>query len=128
MVFVWSRLSDGDANFTLTQVAPNDTIMIFPFAPIEGLLLSLSAITVTWGNLFLSVVRYVVLPVMFAQWWRRRLLHMGGEATLEKLLGKLHPVSLVSLLATLVLLFGFQGEQILSQPLAIVMLAVAYLL
>ena len=128
MVFVWSRLSDGDANFTLTQVALNDTIMIFAFAPIVGLLLGLSAITVPWDTLFLSVVLYIVLPVLFAQWWRRWLVQKGGEAALETLLGKLHPVSLMALLATLVLLFGFQGEQILSQPLVILMLAVPILI
>lgn len=128
MVFVWSRLSDGDANFTLTQVALNDTIMIFAFAPIVGLLLGLSAITVPWDTLFLSVVLYIVLPVLFAQWWRRRLLHRGGEAALQTRLDQLHPLSLVALLATLVLLFGFQGEQILNQPLVIVMLAVPILI
>ncbi|MCB1802689.1 MAG: ACR3 family arsenite efflux transporter [Gammaproteobacteria bacterium] len=128
MVFVWSRLSDGDANFTLTQVALNDTIMVFAFAPIVGLLLGLSAITVPWETLFLSVVLYIVLPVLFAQWWRRRLLAKGGETALEALLAKLHPVSLTALLATLVLLFGFQGEQILAQPLVIAMLAVPILI
>ena len=128
MVFVWSRLSDGDANFTLTQVALNDTIMVFAFAPIVGLLLGLSAITVPWDTLFLSVVLYIVLPVLFAQWWRRHLLRAGGEAALQARLDQLHPVSLVALLATLVLLFGFQGEQIFSQPLVIVMLAVPILI
>ena len=128
MVFVWSRLSDGDANFTLTQVALNDTIMVFAFAPIVGLLLGLSAITVPWDTLFLSVVLYIVLPVLFAQWWRRHLLQSGGDAALQARLDQLHPVSLVALLATLVLLFGFQGEQILSQPLVIVMLAVPILI
>ena len=83
MVFVWSRLSDGDANFTLTQVALDDTIMIFAFAPIVGLLLGLSAITVPWDTLFLSVVLYIVIPVLFAQWWRRRLLRRGGESALQ---------------------------------------------
>ncbi|MEW7980689.1 MAG: ACR3 family arsenite efflux transporter [Candidatus Sedimenticola endophacoides] len=128
MVFVWSRLSDGDANFTLTQVALNDTIMVFAFAPIVGLLLGLSAITVPWDTLFLSVVLYIVLPVLFAQWWRRHLLQSGGEAVLQARLDQLHPISLIALLATLVLLFGFQGEQILSQPLVIVMLAVPILI
>jgi len=128
MVFVWSRLSDGDANFTLSQVALNDTIMVFAFAPIVGLLLGLSAITVPWETLFLSVVLYIVLPVLFAQWWRRRLLAKGGETVLEATLAKLHPVSLTALLATLVLLFGFQGEQILAQPLVIAMLAVPILI
>jgi ACR3 family arsenite transporter len=128
MVFVWSRLSDGDANFTLTQVALNDTIMVFAFAPIVGLLLGLSAITVPWETLFLSVVLYIVLPVLFAQWWRRRLLAVGGEAALGSVLDRLHPVSLAALLATLVLLFGFQGEQILAQPLVIALLAVPILI
>lgn len=128
MVFVWSRLSDGDANFTLSQVALNDTIMIFAFAPIVGLLLGLSAITVPWDTLLLSVVLYILLPVLFAQWWRRRLLRRGGETALQARLDQLHPVSLIALLATLVLLFGFQGEQILSQPLVIVMLAVPILI
>jgi ACR3 family arsenite transporter len=128
MVFVWSRLSDGDANFTLTQVALNDTIMIFAFAPIVGLLLGLSAIRVPWDTLFLSVVLYIVLPVLFAQWWRRRLLTRGGEDALQQRLDYLHPASLVALLATLVLLFGFQGEQILDQPLVILMLAVPILI
>ena len=128
MVFVWSRLSDGDANFTLTQVALNDTIMVFAFAPIVGLLLGLSAITVPWETLFLSVVLYIVLPVLFAQWWRRRILSGDGEVAFESVLAKLHPVSLTALLATLVLLFGFQGEQILAQPLVIVMLAVPILI
>jgi ACR3 family arsenite transporter len=128
MVFVWSRLSDGDANFTLTQVALNDTIMIFAFAPIVGLLLGLSAITVPWNTLFLSVVLYIALPLVFAQWWRRRLLGQGGDEALKARLDQLHPLSLIALLATLVLLFGFQGEQILSQPLVIAMLAVPILI
>ncbi|MCP5443619.1 MAG: ACR3 family arsenite efflux transporter [Chromatiaceae bacterium] len=128
MVFVWSRLSDGDPNFTLTQVALNDTIMVFAFAPIVGLLLGLSAITVPWDTLFLSVVLYILLPVLFAQWWRRRLLKMGGEVALQSRLDQLQPISLIALLATLVLLFGFQGEQILNQPLVILMLAVPILI
>ena len=128
MVFVWSRLCGGDANFTLTQVALNDTIMVFAFAPIVGLLLGLSAITVPWNTLFLSVVLYIVLPVLFAHGWRRRLLRRGGEAALQARLDQLHPVSLLALLATLVLLFGFQGEQILNQPLVIVMLAIPILI
>lgn len=128
MVFVWSRLSDGEPNFTLTQVALNDTIMIFAFAPIVGLLLGLSAITVPWDTLFLSVVLYIVIPVAFAQWWRRRIRAAGGDAALQRALQILHPVSLIALLATLVLLFGFQGEQILRQPLVIAMLAVPILI
>ena len=128
MVFVWSNLSDGEPHFTLTQVALNDTIMIFAFAPIVGLLLGLSAITVPWGTLFLSVVLYIVIPVAFAHWWRKRLLEKGGEAALQRVLERLQPVSLVALLVTLVLLFGFQGEQILNQPLIIAMLAVPILI
>jgi len=128
MVFVWSRLSGGDANFTLTQVALNDAIMVFAFAPIVGLLLGLSAIMVPWETLFLSVLLYIVVPVLFAQWLRRRRIREEGEIGLETLLNKLHPVSLFALLATLVLLFGFQGEQILTQPLVIVMLAVPILI
>lgn len=125
MVFVWSNLSDGDANFTLTQVAVNDAIMIVAFAPIVGLLLGLSAITVPWDTLLLSVVLYIVVPVIAAQVWRAMLLRSGG---LEQTLKALQPVSLVSLLATLVLLFGFQGEQILAQPLVILLLAVPILI
>lgn len=128
MVFVWSRLSDGDPNFTLSQVALNDTIMIVAFAPIVGLLLGLSAISVPWETLFLSVVLYIVIPVAFAQWWRKRLLASGGESKLNRTLDRLHPISLSALLVTLVLLFGFQGEQILKQPLIIVLLAVPILI
>jgi ACR3 family arsenite transporter len=128
MVFVWSNLSDGEPHFTLTQVALNDTIMIFAFAPIVGLLLGLSAITVPWSTLFLSVVLYIVIPVAFAHWWRKRLLAKGGEAALKRVLERLQPLSLVALLATLVLLFGFQGEQILEQPLIIAILAVPILI
>ena len=124
MVFVWSNLSDGDPNFTLSQVALNDAIMIIAFAPIVGLLLGLSAITVPWDTLFLSVALYIVVPVIAAQAWRRALWASGGEAGLARMLHILHPVSLVALLATLVLLFGFQGEEILHQPLVILLLAV----
>ena len=124
MVFVWSNLSDGDANFTLTQVALNDAIMIIAFAPIVGLLLGLSAIHVPWDTLFLSVGLYIVVPLLAAQIWRRALLSGGGENALARMLRSLHPVSLVALLATLVLLFGFQGEEILRQPTVILMLAV----
>ena len=124
MVFVWSNLTDGEPNFTLTQVALNDTIMIFAFAPIVGLLLGLSSITVPWETLFLSVVLYIVVPVMAAQIWRRSLLASGGEDALAATLCRLQPISLLALLATLVLLFGFQGDQIVSQPLVIVLLAI----
>ena len=124
MVFVWSNLSDGEPHFTLTQVAMNDIIMIFAFAPIVGLLLGLSSISVPWDTLFLSVVLYIVIPVIFAQLWRTALLKSGGEQALQNVLQVLGPISLLALLATLVLLFGFQGEQILSQPLVIAILAV----
>jgi len=127
MVFVWSRLSYGEPNFTLTQVALNDTIMVFAFAPIVGLLLGLSAITVPWDTLFLSVMLYIVIPVIAAQLWRRALLKRDPRA-LERTLARLHLPSLAALLATLVLLFGFQGEQILAQPLVIVLLAVPILI
>ena len=124
MVFVWSNLTDGDPNFTLSQVALNDTIMVVAFAPIVGLLLGLSSIAVPWTTLFLSVVLYIVVPVIASQAWRRSLLARGGEAALAATLRRLQPASLVALLATLVLLFGFQGEQIVRQPLVIVLLAV----
>jgi ACR3 family arsenite transporter len=127
MVFVWSNLSDGDPNFTLSQVALNDTIMVAAFAPIVGLLLGLSAIVVPWSTLFLSVVLFIVIPVIVAQIWRRSLIARGGRA-LERVLARLQPVSLLALLATLVLLFGFQGEQILRQPLVIVLLAIPILI
>jgi arsenite transporter len=123
MVFVWSNLSGGEPNFTLTQVALNDTIMVFAFAPIVGLLLGLSSITVPWATLFLSVVLYIVVPVIGAQRWRRSVLMRRGGSGLAQLLRRLQPISLVALLATLVLLFGFQGEQILRQPLVILLLA-----
>ena len=124
MVFVWSNLTDGEANFTLTQVALNDTIMVFAFAPIVGLLLGLSSITVPWTTLFLSVVLYIVVPVIAAQLWRRSLLARGGDAALAQTLRGLQPISLIALLATLVLLFGLQGEQMVRQPLIIALLAV----
>ena len=128
MVFVWSNLSDGEPHFTLTQVALNDTIMVFAFAPIVALLLGLSAITVPWNTLVLSVVLYIVVPVIIAQAVRARLLARGGDAALKAMLAVLQPLSLVALLATLVLLFGFQGEQILAQPLVIALLAVPILI
>jgi len=128
MVFVWSNLSDGEPHFTLTQVALNDTIMIFAFAPIVGLLLGLSSITVPWDTLFLSVVLYIVIPVTMAQVWRRWLFKSGGDKALKRTLDWLGPVSLIALLATLVLLFGFQGKQILSQPMVILLLAIPILI
>ena len=128
MVFVWSNLTKGEPHFTLSQVALNDAIMVVAFAPIVGLLLGLSAITVPWGTLILSVVLYIVIPVIVAQIVRRHLLANGGQAALDRLLAKLGPVSLVALLATLVLLFGFQGEQIIAQPMVIALLAVPILI
>jgi len=128
MVFVWSHLSDGEPHFTLSQVALNDAIMVVAFAPIVGLLLGLSAIVVPWDTLVLSVVLFIVVPVIVAQAWRTALLRRGGPAALDRTLARLHPVSLVALLATLVLLFGFQGERILEEPLVIVLLAVPILI
>ncbi|MGP9819943.1 ACR3 family arsenite efflux transporter [Salinarimonas sp. NSM] len=124
MVFVWSNLCRGEPRFTITQVALNDVVMVFAFAPIVALLLGLSAIVVPWETLLLSVVIYIVVPVIAAWLARRRLLARGGTAALEALLARLQPVSLVALLATLVLLFGYQGEQIVEQPLVILLLAV----
>jgi ACR3 family arsenite transporter len=128
MVFVWSNLSDGEPHFTLSQVALNDVIMVFAFAPIVALLLGLSAITVPWQTLLLSVGLYIVVPVIIAQIIRRHLLSSGGKQRLQRLLNTMQPVSLLALLATLVLLFGFQGEQIIEQPLIIVLLAVPILI
>ena len=128
MVFVWSNLSDGEPHFTLSQVALNDLIMVFAFAPIVGLLLGLSSIRVPWATLLLSVVLYIVIPVAFSHAWRKRLLARGGEAALQATLARLGPLSLVALLATLVLLFAFQGEQILAQPLVIGLLAIPILI
>ena len=124
MVFVWSNLTDGEPHFTLSQVALNDVIMIFAFAPIVALLLGISSITVPWQTLLLSVGLYIVAPVIFAQILRQWKLSRGGEDGLQSVLDFLQPVSLVSLLAMLVLLFSFQGEQIIAQPLVIVLLAV----
>jgi ACR3 family arsenite transporter len=123
MVFVWSNLTNGEPHFTLSQVALNDTIMVVAFAPIVGLLLGLSSITVPWDTLLLSVVLYIVVPVAVSQVWRKVLLARGPQA-LPNLLANLGPLSLVALLTTLVLLFGFQGEQIIAQPLVILLLAV----
>lgn len=128
MVFVWSNLTRGEPHFTLSQVALNDIIMVVAFAPIVGLLLGLSAITVPWGTLVLSVVLYIVIPVIIAQTVRRTLLAAGGPDALDRLLRVLGPLSLVALLTTLVLLFGFQGRQILDQPLVIALLAVPILI
>jgi len=128
MVFVWSRLTGGDPYFTLTQVALNDTIMVFAFAPIVALLLGVASITVPWDTLLASVVLYILVPVIVAQVIRARVLARGGPPALERLLARLGPWSIAALLATLVLLFAFQGEQILRQPLVIAMLAVPILI
>jgi len=129
MVFVWSNLSHGEPHFTLSQVALNDVIMIFAFAPIVALLLGMSSIIVPWDTLLLSVLLYIVVPLIIASLWRRLLLSSdNGDKKLEHTLKSLHPWSLSALLATLVLLFGFQGEQILNQPLIIVLLAVPILI
>lgn len=127
MVFVWSRLTGGDPAFTLSQVALNDTIMVFAFAPIVGLLLGLSAISVPWDTLLVSVGLYIVIPVILAQLWRRALL-ARGQATFDAALARIGPLSMAALLLTLVLLFAFQGEAILKQPLVIAMLAVPILI
>ena len=125
MVFVWSSLTNGEPNFTITQVALNDVIMIFAFAPIVGLLLGISAIIVPWDTLFLSVIIYIVLPVIIAQLWRRYIFSQQNKETLfNNILKRLHPLSLSALLITIVLLFGFQGEAILVQPMIIGLLAV----
>jgi ACR3 family arsenite transporter len=123
MVFVWSRLTQGDPYFTLSQVALNDAIMVVAFAPIVAVLLGLSAIVVPWDTLFVSVLFYIVIPVVIAQAWRALLLK-GGEARLQATLARIQPYSTAALLATIVLLFAFQGRQILAQPLIIAMLAV----
>ena len=127
MVFVWSRLSNGDPLFTLSQVALNDTVMIFAFAPLVGLLLGLSAIVVPWATLLTSVVLYIVIPVALAQLWRRSLLTKGQPA-FDMTMAKIGPWSIGALLITLVLLFAFQGEAILRQPLVIALLAVPILI
>ncbi|TIX89554.1 ACR3 family arsenite efflux transporter [Rhizobium sp. P44RR-XXIV] len=128
MVFVWSNLTRGEPHFTLSQVALNDAIMIVAFAPIVGLLLGLSAITVPWDTLMISVALYILIPVAISQIIRRYLTTEGATRALDALLAKLQPLSLLALLATLVLLFGFQGEQIIAQPTIIALLAVPILI
>ncbi|NPU67729.1 ACR3 family arsenite efflux transporter [Bradyrhizobium sp. 83012] len=127
MVFVWSNLCEGEPHYTLSQVALNDVIMVFLFAPLVGLLLGVASISVPWTTLLLSVLLYIVVPVIVSQLLRRALLRAKGGA-FERTLRVLQPVSLVALLATLVLLFGFQGEQILKQPVVIAILAVPILI
>ncbi|MCA3554988.1 ACR3 family arsenite efflux transporter [Aestuariivirga sp.] len=128
MVFVWSNLTKGEPHFTLSQVALNDAIMIVAFAPLVAFLLGISAIAVPWETLLLSVALYILVPVLVAQAIRRGVLASGGEAALQGLLHRLQPISLVALLATLVLLFAFQGQQIIAQPLVIALLAVPILI
>ena len=128
MVFVWSNLCDGEPHYTLSQVALNDIIMVFLFAPLVGLLLGVASISVPWKTLLLSVVLYIVVPVILAQIWRGALLAQGSHRALQATLKKLQPVSLMALHATLVLLFGFQGERILSQPIVIALLAIPILI
>lgn len=128
MVFVWSNLCEGEPHYTLSQVALNDLIMVFAFAPLVGLLLGVASITVPWDTLLLSVLLYIVVPVIVAQIIRRNRLASGGRQALDALLLRLGPVSLAALLSTLILLFGFQGEAILDQPLVIALLAVPILI
>lgn len=127
MVFVWSRLTNGDPLFTLSQVALNDAIMIFAFAPLVALLLGMSAIVVPWDTLFISVLLYIVIPVLLAQLWRKSLLKKG-EPAFEAAMQRIGPLSIAALLATLILLFAFQGPSILQQPLVIALLAVPILI
>ncbi len=127
MVFVWSRLTQGDPLFTLSQVALNDTIMVFAFAPLVAFLLGLSSIRVPWETLITSVMLYIVIPVALAQFWRKALL-ARGQAVLEATLARIGPWSIAALLLTLVLLFAFQGQAILAQPLVIALLAVPILI
>jgi ACR3 family arsenite transporter len=128
MVFVWSNLVDGEPHFTLTQVALNDSIMIFAFAPIVALLLGMSSISVPWDTLILSVVLYIIIPVIVAQLWRASLISSGDDTALKNVLSKLSPLSLSALLLTLIILFGLQGEQIIQQPLVIALLAIPILI
>jgi len=128
MVFVWSNLCDGEPTYTLSQVALNDVIMVFAFAPLVGLLLGVASVTVPWETLLISVALYIVAPVIVAQLLRRVVLASGGMPALDRLLALLGPASLLALLTTLVLLFGFQGQQIVAQPLVIALLAVPILI
>ncbi|MGA7595999.1 MAG: ACR3 family arsenite efflux transporter [Gallionella sp.] len=127
MVFVWSRLSNGDPLFTLSQVALNDAIMVFAFAPIVALLLGISSIHVPWDTLLTSVLLYIVIPVVLAQWWRKNLLSKG-QPHFDAIMEKIGPWSISALLVTLILLFAFQGKAIIEQPLIIGLLAVPILI
>ena len=128
MVFVWSHLTKGDANYTLVQVSVNDVIMVFAFAPIAALLLGVSDITVPWDTLVLSTVLYVLLPLVAGALTRRWLSGRGGEKAVDDFVHALKPVSILGLLATVVLLFGFQAETILAKPQAIVLIAIPLLI
>ena len=129
MVFVWSHLMDGEPHFTLTQVALNDVIMIFTFAPIVGLLLGLSSITVPWDTLFLSVVIYILIPLIIANLWRNSILAKeNGNQKLQDLIRKIQPLSLGALLLTLIILFGFQGIQLITKPIIILLLSIPILI
>ena len=127
MVFVWSRLTGGDPLFTLSQVALNDTIMVIAFAPLVAFLLGISAIVVPWDTLLTSVGLYIVIPVILAQIWRK-LLMQRGQAAFDAAMSRIGPWSIAALLATLVLLFAFQGKAIIEQPLVIALLAVPILI
>lgn len=127
MVFVWSHLCDGEPKFTLSQVALNDSLMLVIFAPLVGLLLGLSSIVIPWQTLWVSVVLFIIVPLVLSQWWRRWLLQQG-QATYQRALAHIQPFSMAALLLTLVLLFAFQGPQILSQPLVIALLAIPILI
>ena len=128
MVFVWSQLTDGDPNYTLVQVSVNDIIMVFAFAPIAALLLGVSDIAVPWETLLLSVALYVLLPLIAGALTRRRVERNGADGQVEKFVGKLKPWSVIGLLATVVLLFGFQAEKIINEPLVIVLIAIPLLI
>lgn len=127
MVFVWSRLTGGDPYFTLSQVALNDLIMVFAFAPLVALLLGVSSIAVPWATLLTSVLLYIVIPVIIAQAWRKSLLRRG-QGSFDKLMARIQPFSIAALLLTLILLFGFQGNAIIAQPLVIALLAIPILI
>ena len=128
MVFVWSNLCGGEPTYTLSQVALNDVLMVFLFAPLVALLLGVASVSVPWDTLLLSVALYIVVPVIVAQIVRQTLLASGGQPALDRLLAALGPASLIALLTTLVLLFGFQGEQIIRQPAVIALIAVPILI
>ncbi|MFN0263092.1 ACR3 family arsenite efflux transporter [Tepidamorphus sp. 3E244] len=124
MVFVWSQLTRGDANYTLVQVSVNDLIMVFAYAPIVAVLLGVTDIAVPWETLILSVLLYVVVPLIAGIFTRNRLMARGGKEAVDSFTAMLKPWSIVGLLATVILLFGFQGQVILGQPLVILLIAI----